>query len=473
MTEPANRRPNPNPKPRLESLATLPVFFKLRDKKVVLAGDSEAVAWKAELLAATGALVALFAPHPCEKLAELIADVPNLHWQARGWQADDLVDAALAIADIEDAEQAQLFRSAARAAGVPANVIDRPEWCDFQFGAIVERSPLVIGISTDGAAPVFGQRVRARIEALLPGGFRDWAQAARSWRPFVQERNLDFRARRTFWERFTDLALERPDVAPNGDDLAQLLAQTDAAPQIKTGHIALVGAGPGDPELLTLRAVRALQSADVVLYDDLVSPQTIAMARREATRINVGKRGYKPSCTQDDITQLLVTLGREGKHVVRLKGGDPMIFGRAGEEILAVRAAGIAIDVIPGVTAASAAAAFLQTSLTERTIARRLQFITAHARDGKLPDDLDWRALADPAATSVVYMGVRTLPQFVERVLAEGLSPDTPAVLVERASWPDQRQTRSSIADLPAIVAKMSPAGPCLVMVGAVFRSDD
>ena len=158
MTEPANRRPNPNPKPRLESLATLPVFFKLRDKKVVLAGDSEAVAWKAELLAATGALVALFAPHPCEKLAELIADVPNLHWQARGWQADDLVDAALAIADIEDAEQAQLFRSAARAAGVPANVIDRPEWCDFQFGAIVERSPLVIGISTDGAAPVFGQR---------------------------------------------------------------------------------------------------------------------------------------------------------------------------------------------------------------------------------------------------------------------------------------------------------------------------
>jgi uroporphyrin-III C-methyltransferase/precorrin-2 dehydrogenase/sirohydrochlorin ferrochelatase len=343
--------------------------------------------------------------------------------------------------------------------------------CDFQFGSIVERSPVVIGISTDGAAPVFGQEIRARIEAVLPQGLRAWAQAAKAWRPAVMARNLDFRTRRRFWERFTRRAMEQADLPPQDADLAALLAALDAdvGAGPARGSVVLVGAGPGDPDLLTVKAVRALQSADVVLYDDLVSPRTVNAARREATRIAVGKRGYKPSCTQDDITTLIVSLAREGKRVVRLKGGDPMIFGRAGEEIAGVLAAGLPLEIIPGVTAAAGAAASLGLSLTERETARRVQFITAHARNGRLPDDLAWAALTDPRATTVVYMGVKTLPLLVERLLAEGLDPQTPGIVVERATWPDERRIIGHLVDLPGKVAQAKPAGPCLVLIGAAL----
>jgi uroporphyrin-III C-methyltransferase/precorrin-2 dehydrogenase/sirohydrochlorin ferrochelatase len=265
--------------------------------------------------------------------------------------------------------------------------------------------------------------------------------------------------------------MERADSPPREADLAELLAAIDAdatgAPA--RGSVVLVGAGPGDPDLLTVKAVRALQSADVVLYDDLVSPRTVNAARREATRIAVGKRGYKPSCTQEDITALIVSHAAQGKRVVRLKGGDPMIFGRAGEEISGVLAAGLPIEIIPGVTAAAGAAASLGLSLTERETARRVQFITAHARNGRLPDDLAWAALTDPRATTVVYMGVKTLPLLVERLLAAGLDPATPAIVVERATWPDERRITGAIADLPEKVLQARPSGPCLVLIGAAL----
>ncbi len=449
-------------------LATLPVFLKLEGRRVVMAGGSEALAWKAELFAAAGALVEVHASEPCEALAALAAGRETIAIKPRPVTPADLAGAAAFIADAADDQEAVAFHAMGRAVGLPVNVIDQPAWCDFQFGSIVERSPLVVAISTDGGAPVFGQMLRARIETLLPEGFRKWAQAAKDWRPRVTALNLDFRARRRVWELFARRAFTHPERAPDEADLEALLAEAAqaGAPEARRGSVAMVGAGPGDPELLTLKAVRALQSADVVLYDDLVLPGSVELARREAQRLNVGKRGYKPSCTQEHITALLVTLAREGKRVVRLKGGDPMIFGRAGEEIAALRAAGVDVEVIPGVTAASAAAASLQTSLTERAVARRLQFITAHARDGKLPEDLDWRALADEGATTAVYMGLKTLPPLVARLLAEGLAPDTPAVLVERASWESERRIASTLADLPATAASSGLIGPCLVLIG-------
>ena len=449
-------------------LATLPVFLKLEGRRVVMAGGSEAVAWKAELFAAAGARVEVHAPEPCEALLALAAARTEVEIKPLVATAVDLAGAAAFIADAADEVEAAAFHALARAAGLPVNVIDQPKWCDFQFGSIVERSPLVVAISTDGGAPVFGQMLRARIETLIPEGFRAWAQAAKDWRPRVTALNLDFRARRRVWELFARRAFDQPDRAPGEPDLDALLSEAAqaGAPQARRGSVALVGAGPGDPELLTLKAVRALQSADVVLYDDLVLPGSVALARREAQRLNVGKRGYKPSCTQEDITALLVNLAREGKRVVRLKGGDPMIFGRAGEEIAALKAAGVDVEVIPGVTAAAAAAASLQTSLTERAVARRLQFITAHARDGKLPEDLDWRALADEGATTAVYMGLKTLPPLVARLLAEGLAPDTPTVIVERASWDSERHVVSTLADLPATAVSSGLVGPCLVLIG-------
>ncbi len=466
----------------MAALASLPLFFKLgreqNRRKVLLAGGSEGAAWKAELLQAAGALVYVFAPEPCEPMQQLAgAPASTIILHARPWNPDDFKGMALAIGDVEGEGEAEAFRCAGRLAGVPVNVVDKPAFCDFQFGSIVDRSPLVIGISTDGGAPVFGQALRGRIETLLPHGFRAWAQAARDWRPLVQAQALGFRARRAVWEAFTERALANPERRPDETDLSSLIEQVAAqssrpAAAARKGRVILVGAGPGDPELLTLKAVRMLQSADVVLFDDLVSPRILDMARREAERIGVGKRGYKPSCTQEDIVALLLSLAAEGKTVVRLKGGDPMIFGRANEEIEALQKAGVEVSIVPGVTAASGAAAALKVSLTERDRARRVQFITAHGRDGALPADLDWSALCDPRATTIVYMGLKTLPHLSARLLAQGLDPLTPATLVERATWLDERSIRGTIASLPGLADATVLKGPCLVMIGWVLESE-
>ena len=453
---------------RIGALARLPAFFALEDKRAVVAGGSPAATWKAELLSAAGARVEVFAPAPSEEMLALAAAPPRgvVILRDRNWMPDDFAGAAIAVADCADDEEAARFAAAARAAGVPVNVIDRPAFCDFSFGAIVNRSPLVIGISTDGASPVFGQAIRAKIEALIPKGFARWADAARAWRPRVQALALPFRGRRNFWERFTERAVAAPNAAPTDADLDALLAPTPAA---NTGSVILVGAGPGDPELLTLRAVRALQSADVILFDDLVAPDILDFARREAKKMLVGKTGHAPSCKQDDINALMIALAKAGRRVVRLKGGDPMIFGRADEEIAACRAAAIAVEVVPGITTAQGAASRLLVSLTRRGQARRVQYLTGHARngrDGKLPADIDWASVADPAVTTVVYMPTKTLPDLVVHAVQAGLDPATPAVAVERATRADERVIAATIADLPARLAAEPPSGPVVVMIG-------
>jgi uroporphyrin-III C-methyltransferase/precorrin-2 dehydrogenase/sirohydrochlorin ferrochelatase len=461
------------------ALSVLPVFFALGGKRVVLAGATERAVWKAELLHATGADVDVIAAEPCEEMRVLLQSCPRARLIERAWRPDDLPGAALALVDTESDDEAQGFRAAAKMAGVPMNAIDNPDYCDFQFGALVNRSPLVIGISTHGTAPVFGQAIRGRLEALLPARLQAWAEAARLWRARVVPLRLSFHARRRFWELFSERALGATDVAPREEDFTRFLGEarevegmgegagTREGPRV--GRVILVGAGPGDPDLITLKAMRALQGADVVLYDNLVAPEIVDMARREARKIDVGKRGYRASCKQSDITALMVELGRAGKRVVRLKGGDPMIFGRANEEIAGLLEAGIPVDVIPGVTAALGAAASLKISLTERDIARRLQFITAHSKDGRLPEDIEWSALCDRGAASVVYMGVKTMDALVARLLAHGMDPATPAVLVERASRPDERRVAAGIADMPSRVLAARPDGPCLLMIGWVF----
>jgi uroporphyrin-III C-methyltransferase/precorrin-2 dehydrogenase/sirohydrochlorin ferrochelatase len=470
-TEPrdARRRPDRIGASRIGELATLPVFFMLEDRRVILAGSSAGALWKAELLEAAGARVDLFGEFGDEDLAQFTLG-ERVRRQSRHWIDADFKGAALAVGEFGSDAAAASFRAAAHRAGVPVNIVDRPALCDFQFGSIVNRSPLVIGISTAGAAPVFGQAVRAQIETLLPAGFARWAEAAREWRPSIQALQLDFRSRRSFWEAFTGEAFTRPTEKPSDEIRAELLDRLREPGRAKElGSVLLVGAGPGDPELLTLKAVRVLQSADVVLFDDLVPSAIVDMARREAARITVGKRGHKPSCGQDEISALLVKLAREGKKVVRLKGGDPTIFGRANEEIEALRAAGIPFEIVPGVTAASGAAAAARVSLTERDLARRVQFITAHTKEGRLPDDLDWQALADPRATTAVYMGVKTLPLLVERLLASGVAPQTPGLFIESATRPDQRMIAAPLSDLPSQVAAAGPSGPGLVLIGAAI----
>ena len=453
---------------RIGPLARLPAFFALDNKRTLVGGGSAAAAWKAELLSAAGASVDVFAPAPGEEMRALAIAPPRgaVVVHARDWTARDFAGAAIAVADCSSDEEAAQFAAAARAAGVPVNVIDRPAFCDFSFGAIVNRSPLVIGISTDGAAPVFGQAIRAKIEALIPKGFARWAEAARMWRPRVQKLALPFRGRRSFWEKFTARAVAAPNRAPSDADLDALLTPAMAG---EAGSVVLVGAGPGDPELLTLRAVRALQSADVILFDDLVAPDILDFARREAKKMLVGKTGHKASCRQDDINALMISLAKAGRRVVRLKGGDPMIFGRADEEIAACRAAGIAVEVVPGITTAQGAASRLLASLTRRGQARRVQYITGHGHDGRLPIDIDWNSVADAAVTTVVYMPARTLPELVATAVQAGLDAATPAVAVERATRPGERVIAATIAELPARLAAEPPSGPVVVMIGRVF----
>ncbi len=463
-----NREPSEIRTPRMAALSRLPAFFALEGKRAVVAGATQAAVWKAELLSAAGARVDVFAPGLAPELRALAAAPPAgaVTVAAREWTPADFVGASIAVADCADDDEAAAFAAAARAAGVPVNVIDRPAFCDFAFGAIVNRSPLVIGISTDGAAPVFGQAIRAKIEALIPKGFARWADAARAWRPRVQALALPFRGRRNFWEKFADRAAAAPDKSPTEADLEALLVPSEAR---QNGAVVLVGAGPGDPELLTLRAVRALQSADVILFDHLVSAEVLDIARREAKKMLVGKTGYAPSCRQDDINALMISLAKAGRRVVRLKGGDPMIFGRADEEIAACRNAGIAVEAVPGVPAAQGAASRLHISLTRRLAARRVQYITGHDRGGKLPDDIDWASLADPAVTTVVYMPTKTLPDLVTAALNAGLDPATSAVAVARATRADERIISGSIAALPARLAAESLPAPIVVMIGRVF----
>ena len=455
---------------RIEPLNILPLFFKLQDRAVLVWGANEGLVWKVELLASAGAIIYLVTDNP-DLFTSLCAQWPRqITVYNRNWCADDFINKIFALGDCDDENEAMLFCQAAKKINVLVNIVDKPKLCDFQFGAIVNRSPLVIGLSTDGAAPVFGQTLRAKIEALIPYSFQKWAQVAQNWRMELQKLTLSYRLRRSFWERFTAFALDNPDYNPSLADRDAIISATlNNETSLKQGRVSLVGSGPGDPELLTLKAVRLLQSADVILYDDLVSPQIVAMGRREAERITVGKRGYKPSCTQGDISSLLVELARAGKHVVRLKGGDPMIFGRAGEEITAVIQAGFFVDIVPGVTAASGAAASLKTSLTHRGYARRLQFITAHAKGGILPEDLDWHALADKNATTVIYMGVATLNLLVQRLLAEGLESDTPAVIVEHATLKTEKIVITTLASLPQRLKEIAPIGPCVTIIGSAM----
>jgi uroporphyrin-III C-methyltransferase/precorrin-2 dehydrogenase/sirohydrochlorin ferrochelatase len=468
------RQPSETRPQRMQPLARLPVFYALSGKRVVIAGGSAAAAWKAELLSAAGAHVQVFATQVSDEMKAVAADTAQgpVVIAAREWTPDDLAGAAMAIGAYEHDAEAARFAQAARTIGVPVNVIDMPAFCDFAFGAIVNRSPLVVGISTDGAAPVFGQMVRAKIEAMLPAGFARWTKAAQDWRSLVQVAGLTFSARRRFWQRFTARAVENPNAEPQFADFESLLADVRGqGAESETGSVMLVGAGPGDPELLTLRAVRALQSADVILFDDLVSREILDFARREARKMLVGKTGYGPSCKQTEINELMVKFALAGRRVVRLKGGDPMIFGRAGEELDACRNADIPVEVVPGITAAQGVAGTLGVSLTNRDQVRRVQYITGHSRQGALPKDLNWKSLTDPGATTAIYMPTKTLAEFVANATKEGLDPQLPAVAVARATRPDQVVIAATIAELPSRLAVVAPEGPLLVMIGQVFAA--
>jgi uroporphyrin-III C-methyltransferase / precorrin-2 dehydrogenase / sirohydrochlorin ferrochelatase len=468
------RQPAEAQPPRMGALAKLPVFLDLAGKRAVMAGGTAPAAWKAELLAAAGADVHIYAIYLGPEMVALLergAAAGRLRHHLRPWALDCFVGAAIALADAETEAEAQAFFCAARAAGVPVNVIDKPAYCQFQFGSIVNRSPVVIGISTDGGAPILGQAIRRRIETLLPASLAAWGQRAKDIRALVSSRLGPGPQRRMFWEAFAERAFG--PVTPSGVDaqLTTLVEETRTGTSSDHGRVTLVGAGPGDADLLTLKAVRALQSADIILFDDLVSDGVLELARREAKRMMVGKRGGRDSCSQDDINALMLKLAKQGKHVVRLKCGDPMIFGRAGEEIAMLKAHDITVSVVPGITAASAMAARLGLSLTHRDHAQSVRFVTGHARSGSLPDDLDWKGLADPNTTLIFYMASNTAPLISDRLMAAGLAPETPAHIVAGVTHADEEHWSGSVQDLADGLATIDRRLPVLIGVGCALAT--
>ncbi|WP_075217712.1 siroheme synthase CysG [Mongoliimonas terrestris] len=467
----APRSPREAAPARMGRLAKLPLFMDLTAKRVVVAGGTAGAAWKAELLAAAGADVAVYAAHPSDEMLALAVrgtEAGSVTLHRRPWSTDVVAHAAFALCDAETDGEAWAFRCAAKAAGVPVNVVDKPAFCDVQFGSIVNRSPVVIGISTDGAAPILGQAIRRRIETLLPPSLADWGALAKRIREAVTERLKPGQERRAFWEHLSEKAF---GPSPTDGDGEALLAEARriAGGGDGRGRVILVGAGPGDAELLTLKAVRALQSADVILFDDLVSADVLELARREAKRMMVGKRGGRESCRQEDINDLMISLARQGKRVVRLKAGDPMVFGRAGEEIERLRRESIPVEVVPGISAGIAMASALGLSLTHRDASHSLRFVTGHAKSGELDETLDWRGLADPETTLVVYMGGRTAAGIATRLMAEGLSPETPVVLGYAIGQAEQKLVPIRLAGLLAPGA-VTPGAPVVIGIGRVFE---
>lgn len=446
-----------------KKLNAFPVFMRVEDRSVVVVGNGEEALAKARLIAQTSASLKLIADAPSQALAEFAkqsgAQLINATYQLEFLAGSALVFAATG----EEAEDAGIVRDA-KNLGIPANAVDRPELCDFYTPAIVNRAPVAIAVGSEGAGPVLAQMIRGRIDSILSPSLGLLARLASTYRSPVEKSLRPGADRRSFWRAFFGGDVAR---AVESGDISAAKRHADTrlrAPDSQMGHVALVGAGPGAEDLLTLRAQRLLMDADVIVHDALVPDAVIAMGRRDAERIAAGKRKGCHSKSQDDINALLVSLGKAGKRVVRLKGGDPLVFGRAGEEMAALRDAGVAYEVVPGVTSALAAAAEFELPLTLRGVASSMVFTTGH--DLKARSLPDWAKLAISGATVAVYMGRTTAADIASRLIDAGLSPDTAVAVVENASLRRQRRFHGTLADLPSLEVRDDLDGPVMTIIG-------
>ncbi|HET8883596.1 MAG TPA: siroheme synthase CysG [Solimonas sp.] len=442
-----------------------PLFVRLRGATVLLVGGGEIAARKLRLLRRAGARVQIVARALNAEVQAALDDPAIVH--VAGEFSAALIDRQrLIVAATDDGELNAAVAAAAQRANIPVNVVDDVERSSVIVPAIVDRSPLLVAVSSGGAAPVLARRLRERIEAMLPVGYGRLAAFMHRLRERVKAQ--DGVVPRTVWERFLDgpggEAALRGDDASAAQALESVLADT---PQY--GEVYLVGAGPGDPDLLTFRALRLMQQCDVVLYDRLVSADIMELVRRDAERLYVGKARSDHAVPQDEINAELVRHARAGKRVLRLKGGDPFIFGRGGEEIETLMAHGVPFQVVPGVTAASGCAAYAGIPLTHRDYAQACVFVTGHARkDGRL--ELHWDQLARRGQTVVFYMGLQTLPQICAALIEHGLPHDWPAAIISEGTSPTQRVVTGTLADLPARAAAADPKGPTLLIVGEVVK---
>ncbi|OQY55556.1 MAG: uroporphyrinogen-III C-methyltransferase [Candidatus Parabeggiatoa sp. nov. 2] len=447
----------------------LPIFLNICDKTGLVVGGGATATRKVELLLRANAKVTVVAPRLTEQLQNWV-DEGRITYRADHFAPTDLQHCRLVIAATNDKAINEQVSMLAQAQGTPVNVVDQPQLCSFIMPSIIDRSPVQIAISTGGASPVLARLLRARLETLIPAAYGKLAEFVASFRLLVKQR-LPFNERKSFWETvlqgpIAEMLLSGHTPAAT-KALENLIEKTASSPK-KYGEVYLVGGGPGDPDLLTFRALRLMQQADVVLHDRLVSPGVLDLVRRDAELIFVGKQPTNHPVPQGKINQLLIRLAKEGKRVLRLKGGDPFLFGRGGEEIETLMDEGIPFQVVPGITAAVGTSAYAGIPLTHRDYAQSCTFVTGHLKDDST--DLNWDALAQPHQTVVIYMGLRSLPVISRELIRHGMPPDKPAALVQKATTSDHRVLVGTLETLPGIVEAADIKLSSIIIIGEVVK---
>lgn len=437
-------------------------------------GGGEVATRKVSMLLKAEAAVEVISPELCDALKEQV--ISNaIHYQQASFDAAQLSGAMLVIAATDDEDVNTAVSNAAKLQNIPVNVVDSPALCTFTMPSIVDRSPVVIAISSNGAAPVLARLIRGKLETMIPASYGRLAYLARDFRDTVKAKFADTQSRRIFWEKTFQGPIA--ELMFSGQERAAKIALTDAIKAEDTsaqhGEVYLVGGGPGDPDLLTFRALRLMQQCDVCVYDKLVSKEVMELVRRDAELINVGKARDQHTLPQEEINLLLVTLAKEGKRVLRLKGGDPFIFGRGGEEIETLMENGVPFQVVPGITAANGVSSYAGIPLTHRDYAQSCVFTTGHlkAKEGQQHSvELDWPALARPNQTVVIYMGLIGLEQICIQLIKHGLDATTPAAVVQQGTTPKQKVVVGDLSDLATKVAAAELKPPCLIIVGHVVK---
>ena len=460
-------------------MQALPIFFNINNRHCVVIGGGDVATRKVSMLLKASAAITLYSPQICHELQDL-ANAGKIKYINSNFEPSQLAGACMVIAATDDEAVNIAVSVAAKAQNIPVNVVDAPDLCTFTMGSIIDRSPVVIAISSEGNAPVLARYIRAKIETMLPATYGRIADIAGEFRESVKAKFGSTQGRRIFWEgvlqgSFVERVLSGQEQAAR-EQLATLIDDADA--NKNQGEVFLVGGGPGDPDLLTFRALRLMQQCDVCVYDKLVSPEVMELVRRDAELIYVGKSRDQHTMPQTEINELLAKLALQGKRVLRLKGGDPFIFGRGGEEIETLMEHGVPFQVVPGITAANGVSSYAGIPLTHRDYAQACLFITGHLKatedlttgTKQLSLDLDWVAMSRPRQTVVIYMGLVGLKEICEKLIEHGVAASMPVAVVQQGTTQRQKVVTATLADLAEKVAAAEMKPPCLTIIGEVVQ---
>jgi len=446
----------------------LPIFIDIKKKPCLVVGGGDIAYRKISLLLKANAQVTCVDQSACANV-QALADQDKVTLVKRNFEPGDITTQVLIISATDDTQLNAQVSQLAHDANIPVNVVDSPDLCSFIMPSIVDRSPIVIAISSAGKAPVLARLIRAKLESTIPHAYGKLADLAGSFRDQVKKKFTKIEDRRYFWERvFSGIVAEKVFSGKIEEAKSDMQRQLDDSSDTEVGEVYLVGGGPGDPDLLTFKALRLMQQADVILYDRLVSEGVMELVRRDAELIYVGKERDNHSVPQDGINQLLVDLAKQGRRVCRLKGGDPFIFGRGGEEIETLAENGIPFQVVPGITAASGCSTYSGIPLTHRDYSQSCRFVTGHLKDGSM--NLPWNELAVEQQTIVFYMALKGAKHLSDKLIEHGMRSDMPVALVEKGTTPDHRVWTTTLGELPSVVATQPIKAPTLIIVGEVVK---